>query len=83
MKIAMSEEEIKRHISAVLQGCPNAQMDEESLRAACLLHAEIEEMQAALRQLQHGEITGSVGADGEVVLCARTADSLSGETQAN
>lgn len=68
MKITTSVEEIKQHITAVLQGCPNGRMDEESLRAACLLHAEIEDMQAALKLLQCGEITGSVDADGEVML---------------
>ena len=70
MKITTSVGEIKRRIKDVLRGCQNGQMDEESLQAACLLHAEIEDLQATLRLLQWGETTGSVGADGEVVLCA-------------
>jgi len=68
MGITTSVEENKRHIMAVLRGCPNGRMDKESLRAASLLHAEIEDLQATLQLLQRGEITGSVDADGEVVL---------------
>jgi hypothetical protein len=64
----VTAEEIKQRITDVLQGCPNGKMDAGSLQAACLLHAEIEDMQATLRLIQRGEITGSVDADGEVVL---------------
>jgi hypothetical protein len=46
-------------------------MEKESLRAACLLHAEIEDRQAALRLLQRGEILGAVDENGEVVLRAK------------
>lgn len=68
MKGKATVEEVKQHIREVLRGCPDGRMDVESLRAACLLHAEIEDMQALLRLLQRGEITGSVDANGEVVL---------------
>lgn len=68
MKIETTKQEIQQRIKVVLQGCPNGQIDKDSLQAACLLHAEIEDMQATLRLLQRGEITGSVDAHGEVVL---------------
>jgi hypothetical protein len=72
-KIETTEEDIKDRIREVLRGCPDGRgMDKDSLHAACLLSAEIEDMQAALRLLQRGEITGSVDADGEVLLCANS-----------
>jgi hypothetical protein len=68
MEITTSEvEKLQQRIVEVLRGCPNG-IDEQSLKAACQLHAEIEDMQATLRLLQRGEITGSVDADGEVML---------------
>jgi hypothetical protein len=58
----------------VLRGCPEGRMDKESLRAACVLLAQIEDMQAALRLLQHGELSGELDAEGEVIL--RTKDDV-------
>jgi len=58
--------EIQQRITEVLRGCPNGQLEEGSLRAACLLHAEIEDMQGMLRLLQRGEINASVGPDGGI-----------------
>lgn len=67
MKITTSVAEIQRHIKTVLQGCPGG-MDEDSLKAACLVQAEIQDLQATLKLLQQCQITGSVDASGEVVL---------------
>ena len=77
MRIETTTEEIQQRIREVLRGCPEGRgMDKESLHTACLLHAEIEDLQAALRLLQRGDILGSVDADGEVQLRALAAPSL-------
>jgi hypothetical protein len=63
--------EVQERIREVLRGCPEGRgMDKDSLYAACLLSAEIEYMQAALRLLQRGEITGCVNDEGEVMVQA-------------
>lgn len=61
-------EDMKRLIRKVLLGCPGRAMDKESLRAACMLLSEIEDLQATVRRLQRGEVLGSVDADGAVTL---------------
>jgi hypothetical protein len=66
-----TSEEMQERIREVLRGCPDGRMDKESLHAACVLHAEVEELQATLRLLQRGEILGKVDADGEVILRAK------------
>lgn len=74
MRIETTEQEVKEHIREVLRGCPEGRgMDKESLHAGCSLLGEIEILQAALRLLQPGEITGYVDADGKVQLQARGA----------
>lgn len=63
--------EMQSRITTVLRGAKDGAMDKDSLQAACYLLAEIEDMQAALRLLQRGEVLGAVDEDGEVVLRAK------------
>ena len=69
MKIATAVEELQQRTLEVLRGCKGG-MDKESLHAAVLLLGEVENLQAAIKLLQNGEILGSVDEDGEVVLSA-------------
>jgi len=64
-------EELQQRMIEVLRGCPDGPgMDEDSLRAAVELLAEVELSQALVRMLQRGELIGRVRADGEVELQA-------------
>lgn len=69
-RIEITKQEVKERIREVLRGCPNG-LDGQSLQAACSLLGEIEIMQATLRLLQRGKITGYVDEDGEVHVRAR------------
>lgn len=78
VRIETTEQEVKERVREVLHGCPVGRgIDKESLHAACCLLGEIETLQATLRLLQRGEITGCVDADGEVQLCAVEASNAS------
>jgi hypothetical protein len=61
-------EDLQRLIRSVMRGAKDARMEKQSLRAAVSLSIEIETLQATVRLLQTGELSGRVDDTGEVVL---------------